>query len=490
MSGGFGQGMIAGAEASVRGGARGPMPRTVAVVGGGIAGLACALRLAEAGAQVTVIETRRKLGGRATSFADPRTGEVLDNCQHVLMGCCTNLLDFYDRLGVRDLVEWHRTVHWANPPGRPARMRPGWLPAPAHFTGSFLRLGTLAVADKRAIARAMWRMLRGGTRLRAAWQARTFGAFLDETRQTAASVERFWSPVVVSACNLDVGEVGAAYAMQVFQEGFLASARGADMGLSTVPLVRLYDPAEAALAAVGGRVLLGASARAIAFDGARATGVVTDEGTVDADAVVAAVPPDRLDKLVGATMRARDSRLQRLGEVTHSPILGVHLRFARPVMHLPHLVLTGRATQWLFAKGTGDDGSQHLHAVVSGAEAWMDLPEPEIARRVLEDVRWALPAARDQEPTSVRSVKERHATFAARPGFEALRPSSAASGFDREGGVRNLYLAGDWTRTGWPATMEGAVRSGYLAAGAIVGEPLLVPDLRPGWLARMLGAGK
>jgi zeta-carotene desaturase len=131
-----------------------------------------------------------------------------------------------------------------------------------------------------------------------------------------------------------------------------------------------------------------------------------------------------------------------------------------------------------------------VHAVISGAHAWMELDEPAIAARVLEDVRWAFPEARGVEPTSVRSVKEKRATFAPVPGFDRVRPGAASSGVDRDGGVRNLFLAGDWTRTGWPATMEGAVRSGYAAAGAVLGERLLVPDLAPAPLARLLGVAR
>ena len=465
-------------------------PRRVAVVGGGIAGLACALRLAEEGVQVTVLETRRKLGGRATSFTDPRTGEVLDNCQHVLMGCCTNLIDFYGRLGVLGSIEWHRDIHWMNPPHAPDRMRPGRLPAPAHFTWSFLRMRMLSVSEKVAVGRAMWRMLRMGASGRLAWEGRPFSEFLAEARQPGRVVDVFWSPVVVSACNLDVGEVSAASAMQVFQEGFLASAEAPLMGLSTVPLVRLYDPAEEAIVAAGGSIRMGVSARAIAFDGRRVTGVVTDEGMVDADAVVAAVPADRLAKLASPTLVRADGRLGRLEEVGTSPILGVHLRFPRRVMDLPHAVLPGRGTHWLFEKGCEPDGSQHVHAVISGASAWMDLDEAAIASRVLEDVRWAFPAARGVEPTAVRSVKEKRATFAPVPGFDRIRPGAAPSGVDLDGGVPNLFLAGDWSRTGWPATMEGAVRSGYAAAGAIVGERMLVPDLAPAPLARLLGVAR
>jgi zeta-carotene desaturase len=267
------------------------------------------------------------------------------------------------------------------------------------------------------------------------------------------------------------------------------------MGLSKVPLVRLYDPAEGAIVAAGGEVRMGISALSIAYDGSRVTGVVTDEGVFDADVIITAVPADRLAKLVSATIIARDHRLQHLDEVGSSPILGVHLRFPRRVMDLPHLVLPGRATQWLFAKDVDgapldSQGTQHIHAVISGARAWMDLTEQEIAQRVLEDIRWALPAAQGVEPIAVRSVKEKRATFAVVPGFERIRPRAAADGFDRHGGIRNLFLAGDWTRTGWPATMEGAVRSGYLAAGAVLGTPLLAPDLAPARLARMLGVAR
>ncbi|MFO0962973.1 MAG: hydroxysqualene dehydroxylase HpnE [Phycisphaerales bacterium] len=480
-------------EPARRGGRTGHAPRSAVVIGGGVAGLAAALRLAEAGVATTLLETRRKLGGRATSFVDPRTGEVLDNCQHVLMGCCTNLLDFYIRLGVDGLIDWHETVYWANPPHAPDRMRPGLLPAPAHFTGSFAGMRMLTLAQKRAVARAMWAMLRLGRTGRAAWEGRVFGEFLQQTAQPAEVIERFWSPVVVSACNLDVDQASAASAMQVFQEGFLASREAPLMGLATVPLVRLYDPAEQAIAAAGGRVVTGISALSIASDGRRATAVITDDGTFEAEIVVSSVPPDRLARLVGPTMVQADRRLQRLDAIGTSPILGVHLRFPKPVMLLPHLVLPGRGTQWLFnksARGPEPDGSQHLHAVISAAHAWMELDEAEIARRVLEDIRWALPEARGVEPLSVRSVKEKRATFACVPGLEKRRPTAAADGFDRDGGVRNLYLAGDWTRTGWPATMEGAVRSGYLAAGAALGEDLLIRDLPMGRMARALGLAR
>jgi len=154
------------------------MSRSVAIVGGGIAGLAAALRVAEAGDRPIVIETRGKLGGRATSFEDARTGLILDNCQHVLMGCCTNLIDFYARLGVGEAIEWHDTTFWANPPMDPDRMSPSWWPAPGHFSGSFLRMRMLSLRDKLAVARGMWALIRLGRDGRAAWSGRDFAASL------------------------------------------------------------------------------------------------------------------------------------------------------------------------------------------------------------------------------------------------------------------------------------------------------------------------
>lgn len=462
-------------------------PETVAVVGGGLAGIAAALRLADEGVRVTLIETRPRLGGRATSFTDPRSGRTLDNCQHVVMGCCTNLLDLYDRLGVLDEIEWGRSTWWADPPHPPRRLAPGWLPVPAHFTGSFLRFGILSFAERRAVARAMWRIIRMGTAGRERWRGRAFAGFLDETRQPARVIERFWQPIVISACNLEVGRVDATSALQVFQEGFLGSGFASAIGLSGVPLVRLYEPAAELLARSGGAVRLGVSAKALAFERDRLLGVVTDEGMIYAGAVVAALPPDRLDRLCSNTLRAADARLRGLDSWPTSPILGVHLFFDRAVMDTPHLVLPGRAVQWLFDKGRDETGRFHVHAVVSAAFAWMDLDEEEIGARVMEDLRWALPAARDLEPAEIRSVKEKRATFAPEVGIEARRPGASPAFVGGGEGCRNLYLAGDWCRTGWPATMEGAVRSGYQAARAITGRGGPVPDLPTGRFARMLG---
>lgn len=460
-------------------GSTGPATRGVGdvlVVGGGIAGLAAAVRLSERGVRVTLLETRKKLGGRATSFTDARSGDVLDNCQHVVLGCCTNYLDLLGRLGAAAKLRWYREQYWVEDGGRTSIVRRGgapFSPAPGHFGWSFLRAKFLTLSEAAAIARCCLAIL-GVDRVKE--QHRTFEQFLIEHGQTRRLIARFWSPVVVSACNLDCDRVASSAALHVFQEGFLAHERAADIGVSTVPLVELYERVGAIVASAGGRVEFGAGVERL-----DARSVTTTDGrTFEAAAVVCAVPVERVNRLVSNEARAGDPRFEPLGRFTHSPILGVHLRFDRDVMGgLPHAVLVEKPTQWLFRKS--EDGKS-VHAVISAADAWLELSEDEIARRVFGDIRACLPDARDAALVSVRAIKEKLATFAPVPGLDELRPEAA--------GPSGIILAGDYTRTGWPATMEGAARSGYAAAAAVLGRPaseLVVPELPVARLSRLLG---
>ena len=333
-------------------------------------------------------------------------------------------------------------------------------------------------------------MIRLGSKGRLEWRSRTFDEFLRECNQTADVVRKFWNPIIVSACNLDAARVGAAYALHVFQDGFLMNRWSYTMGVSKIPLGDLYAPAIDVIVEAGGDIQLGVSAKAIAYDGRRVTGVVTEESVVESSAVIAAVPFDRLEKLASDVMRRTDRRLHCLDLFECSPILGVHLYFDQPIMALPHLVVIDppHGVQWLFNKGVANDSHHHIHAVISSADEWMMLDEDEIARRVVEDVHFALPKSVGLQPLEVRTIKEKRATFAPKPGVDSIRPS-AAPHFAGGGGIENLFLAGDWTDTGWPATMEGAVRSGYAAAAAAAGQAddLLVRDVPPGLFARILG---
>jgi zeta-carotene desaturase len=454
-------------------------PRTALIIGGGIAGMACALRLAEHAVKPTILETRKKLGGRATSFKDVRSGAWLDNCQHVVLGCCTNYLDFLHRLGARDKIVWHTTQHWIEAGGRRSEISRGLLPAPAHFTTSFLKSSFLSLAEKTQIARALSRIMRVD---RAEFASRTFADFLRSSSQSDRVIRVFWEPVIVSACNMTCERVSAAVALHVFQEGFLAAPSAADIGVPGVPLLDLYARAEDLLTSAGGQVLLGESVAHV--DESSAT---TADGTRhEADTVICAVPVERANTIVDERIRATDPRFTPLDRFTHSPILGVHLTFDRCVLPrnagnaiIPHCVLVDRATQWIFRK---DADGKSLHAVISAADAWVPLTEAEIGEKVLADLHACIPLSREAKLLSVRAVKEKLATFAPFPGVEKLRPNAA--------GPSGLVLAGDYTDTGWPATMEGAARSGYSAAAAALGideSSLLIPPLPIAPLAGILG---
>lgn len=443
------------------------MSERVIIVGGGIAGIASALRLAERGVRVTLLETRKKLGGRATSFKDVRTGETIDNCQHVAMGCCTNYIDLCRRLGVLDKIAWHDDIYWVEVGGRTSVMRPGPTPAPGHFAGSFLGVKFLGASEKFALARAMLAVIMADRR---AENRRTFAQWLREQGQPASLIEKFWAPVIISACNLDVERVAAGSALHVFQEGFLANRRSAMMGVSRVPLLELYDRAEEVITQVGGELRLGDGVATV-----REHEVVTTDGdVVRGDAVILTTPPERACRLIDPQIALHDNRFANMDAITHSPILGVHLVFDRPVLETHSAVLVARPTQWVFRK---DQEGRKLHAVISAADEWVTLSEQEITSRVLHDIQLCFPAANSAQLLSSRPVKEKFATFAPTPEVEAMRPTTT--------GESKVILAGCYVQTGWPATMEGATRSGYIAAAAAMGEAIdaeVVPSLPESWL--------
>jgi len=449
----------------------------VLIIGGGIAGLAAAIRLAEGGASVKILETRKKLGGRATSFTDARTGQVLDNCQHIVLGCCTNYLDLLARLNAAEKIRWTREQYWVEEGGRVSELRPGWLPAPAHFTTSILSARFMSAPEKLMVARACSKILRTD---RLAWQDRTFDEYLASCGQSERLIRRFWEPVIVSACNLSTSRVAASTALHVFQEGFLAASSSADVGVPSVPLVELYTEAERVLSANGGSIELGAGVERV--DAASAT--TTDGRRFEAGKIILAVPVERVNRIVADELRAGggggDARFAVLDRFTHSPILGVHMTFDLPILaNMPHAVLVDRPTQWLFRK---DEAGCALHAVISAADDWLALTEQQIGERVLTDIRACFPHAAKASLLTIRAVKEKLATFAPTPGLDALRPQPTGSS--------GLVLAGDYTDTGWPATMEGATRSGYAAAAAVLGKPiadLFRPPLKVARLASLLG---
>ena len=443
---------------------------TAIVIGGGLAGIAAAVTLADAGITVTLVETRKRLGGRATSFTDPITRHTLDNCQHVLLGCCTNLMALYTRLGVDHLVRWHRTLYFQDAARHLDTLDADDLPAPLHLTRSLLSFKGLTLTEKTAIARAMLAILRTKPHRRDALHHKTFAQWLNDHHQPPGAVHKFWSPIVTSALNETPERAAADTAVHLFQEGFLAANNAYTMGLPAVPLEHLYAAAGSIIEKQGGTLLLGTSAESLDTNGPSVTALHTPNATLTADHYVSALPFDRLAKIVPAHATTLDPRLARLTQLGVSPIIGIHLWLTPadpPPMRLPHLVLTESPLQWLFNKGTDtttQPHTQHLHAVISAAHHLVSQTPDQLIDLAHAETRAALNLTPDHRLAHARVVKEKRATFSAAPDTNPLRPPAA-------GTIRNLYLAGDWTDTGWPATMEGAVRSGRLAAAAALKAP-------------------
>lgn len=436
----------------------------VIVLGGGLAGLAAAAALGQSGHRVTVLEARPFLGGRATSYPLPaaESGEVIDNCQHILLKCCVNLLDFYRRLGVADQIHFHKEFYFIEPGGRTSVMRAGVLPKPLHFTESFASLKFLSLGDKLAIGRALL-AIRRERHARRDLDSITMLEWLREKGQTPRAIERFWRQILVSAINEELDRMAASHGFQVFYLGFLAASDSYQMGIPSVPLGDLYS------AAAWSRVppveiRFRTPVSAIRFESGRVAAIEAGEEPLQADHYISALPFEKLAPL------APELGID-FSPFTHSPITGVHLWFDRPVTDLPHGTLLDRTVQWFFNK----DAGRYIQLVISASRSLTDMPRGEVIDLALRELREFLPAAREAQLVRSHVVKEIRATFSAATGLESLRPEARTR-------FANFTLAGDWTRSGWPATMEGAVRSGYKAAEAAaeaLGQPdrYLLPDI-------------
>ena len=480
-------------------------PSTVAVAGGGLAGLAAACALAEAGFRATLFERRSYLGGRASSYQHPGTAEVVDNCQHVLLGCCTNLLDFYRRAGVEDKIRWYDKLTFLEPGGRASVIAPSALPAPLHTALSFFRAECLSLSDKLAISRALAALIPSAP----ADIGLSFLDWLKYRAQTAHAIERFWKTILVSALNEDLDRISVPYAAQVVRESFLKSPAGGRMGLPTVPLTELYGTAGDYIRARGGEIQFRAaveSFRTAPF----AVNVTTNGLEQKFDYLVLAVPFDALGRILPDTASAAPLA-RALGQFSTSPITGIHLWFDRQISELDHAILLDRTIQWMFhksriiaarmdaarnieaqedanadANANANASGSYIELVVSCSRGLVEKSKPEIVEIAVKQAQEFFPDAPDAQLLKSIVIKEVNATYSPRPGIDQYRPKP-------ETAWPRVYLAGDWTATGWPATMEGAVRSGYLAAGAVArfasgkSVSFLVPDLAPSGLMKLFG---
>ena len=425
-------------------------PTSVAVVGGGLAGMAAAARAVEHGFRVELFEANHHLGGRAGSFVDPKTGRLVDHCQHVAMRCCTQLADFCRRTGVADCFGRHATLHFFGPEAtRHDLTAVRLLPAPLHLLPGLMRLGYLSVGERLGIGRALWKLVREKQ------DAETIGDWLRRHGQSDRAIRRFWSVVLVSALGETVDRASLSAARQVFAEGFFASRDAYQLEVPTRPLREIFDRRVGRwLAENGVQVHRHTPIAQIEGDSHRATSLRFSDGSRrEFDHFIAAVPWHRIRSLLSDPILAAMPALEGVGQLEPAPITAVHFWFDRPIVPLPHAVLVDRLSQWLFRDANDE---HHYQVVISASRELTGRPRREIVAEVRRDMESIWPEVHQAELLHWRVATQPSAVFSMRPGVERFRPSQQTP-------VGNLLLAGDWTATGWPATMEGAVRSGNLA---------------------------
>ncbi len=448
----------------------------VAVVGAGLAGLAAASALARAGASVALLDRRQFVGGRAYSYPHPVVEEVVDS-QHVLVGCCTALRKLCTDAGVSDRMRWYDTYTFLEPGGRRSVLQPSGLPSPGHNTLSFLQAGMLGAADKVAVARGLMSFVRGYP----ASDEESVAHWLERTGQPEGAIRHFWRPVVISALNDSLDRCSMKYAGQVFHETFLKSAEGGRFGIPALPLSEFYGVVAEDAVRHGASLRAGFAVRSVTADG-EGWQITGDKESLRARHVVLALPFDQVAPLLSRELAARAVPLG-VGSFAHSPITTIHLWYDRDVTGLDHAALLDTTIEWMFCKSRirrweASRGS-YVELTISASHRQLRQSPEEIFRAALVEFEEFFPEARTAVLRKHLVLKEAKATFSVVPGLDRSRPAQKTE-------VPGLVLAGDWTRTGWPSTMEGAVRSGYLAAEAVTGSRVLPEDLPPAGLMKVL----
>jgi len=430
----------------------------IGIVGGGLAGLSAAIACGDAGAQVTLFEARTRLGGATWSSA--RDGLWIDNGQHVFLRCCESYIAFLHRLGAMDLVTIQDRLDIpVLMPGRGvARLRRGALPAPLHMTGSLLRYSHLSVLDRLRVGGAAL-ALRNLDLSDPKLDAQSFGGWLREHGQSEAAIERFWDLFTRATINLRPRDASLALAVKVFQTGLLTDPRAGEIGVSKVPLSQLHaEPAARELAKLGGTVQTRASVEAIEC-GPHGEAVVRLRDRVHPfDAVIVATPHDVAAEILPDEAKVDREAFRALGT---SPIVNLHVVYDRVVMDEPFAAGVETPMQWIFDRSAaaGVKSGQCLTVSLSVADAYVGASREELRVQFEPALQQLFPAAKDAQIVEFFVTCERAATFRGAPGTASMRPKT-------ETDVRSIALAGAWTDTGWPATMEGAVRSGNNAARA------------------------
>jgi zeta-carotene desaturase len=464
----------------------------VIVVGAGVAGLSAAAALAKAGRRVVVLERRPYVGGRAYSYAHPALEEVVDS-QHVLLGCCTNLIEFCDEAGLADKVRWYDKQTFLEPGGAGARPRASaielsGLPAPFQYAGSFAGASMLGPLDKLAVARGLMGFARGNHES----DEESVTQWYRRTGQTERAIRHFWEPIVLATLNDEAANCSMRYAGKVFYELFLKTATGGRLGIPTVPLSEFYASGAELVERLGGRVEMRAGVERISRGGDGRWVVQTAEREYVGEDVILALPFEQTQRLL-ATMELQggDESLRRglladAERFVHAPFISILLWYDRQITDLDHAWLLDTTIQWFFHKskirGYTPERGSYVELVIAGSKRELPLSRPEILEPALAELARFFPEVKKATLIKSGILKEARATFSVTPGLDQVRPG-------QETGIPGFFLAGDWTRTDWPSTMEGAARSGRLAAGAVVGElqRFLAPELEAAGLMDWLG---
>ncbi|MHC4879902.1 MAG: hydroxysqualene dehydroxylase HpnE [Planctomycetota bacterium] len=468
-------------------------PRHIVVVGGGLAGLAAAAALGQRGFRVTLLESRPRLGGRASSFADRESGDAIDNCQHVSMGCCTNFRQFAGQLNFADLFATQGELTFVGPlpESQMTRFAAASLPAPLHLGPNLHRMPWFSLREKLAIALGMRKLARERCDV-----DRPFADWLAENGQSDVVQRRFWHVVLVSALSESLDRISLRHARKVFVDGFLRNHSGWEVAVPTVPLDDIYSTRVIpALEKLRVDVRMGAGVERIGVSDGSVNGVELRGGEqLEADHVVLAVPHWRVFALLPDSLREHPS-IAGVEQLECAPISSVHLWYDRPLTELPHAAFVDRISQWMFHRSRlGTERSSgaaqqyetgrpsYLQVVISNSRDVLQRGSDELIAAVDAELRDVWPS--DAKLLRGRLVTEHRAVFSPLPNVDSLRP-------EQQSPIQNLQFAGDWTQTGWPSTMEGAVRAGYLAAQNILrqhglDDRILADDLPTGRLSRWL----
>lgn len=444
----------------------------VIVVGAGPAGLAAAAALAQSGCKVALLERRPYVGGRAYSYEHPAIREVVDS-QHVLLGCCTNLVELLDQAGASDKIRWYDEQTFLEPSTdhrsvRASRIATSGLPAPLHFAPSFAKIEMLGWLDKLRIARGLTEFFRSYPED----DSESVERWLKRTGQTERSIRHFWRPILMATLNDSAANCSTKYAGKVFHELFVKSSTGGRLGIPTVPLSDLYAAAARLVEVGGGRLHLRASVESISREPDESWRASTPYGDFIAESIVLALPFEQTQKLLssGNVEGVPDeyaSLQSHIARFEHAPFTSILLWFDREITDLDHAWLLDTTIEWFFHKSRirrlDPSKGSYVEVVVAGSRAQLKMGREEILAFAVEELARFFPSVKTAKLLKSCVLKEARATFSVTPGLDRFRPQQKTE-------WPGLYFAGDWTATDWPSTMEGAVRSGRLAAGAIVGD--------------------